>query len=117
MFKKIIALGIAILMSTGLGVVTKGCQRQHEYATDRVQVTINAEYRQKFESKAFAVEDFDWENIDSIQYGVGIESFSRGYISIYLRKHGKVQARAAVRHLNRLSFVETASLCYFATIA
>jgi len=112
MLKKIFIIGVVLVMGLGL---FSGCGDKFE--TDRVQVTIRVEFREKFENQEFVVEDFQFDNIEKLQYGSWFEtpSASMGYITIHLKEHGKKQARAAVKHLQKLDFVETASLAYYYT--
>lgn len=103
---KIITMGVLIIMSIGLFA---GCGE--DIATDRVNVSIKAEYKEKFLAEAFSIDDFAWDNIDKIEYGTwyGTLNPERGWITVHLKKHGKKEVKNAAKHFEGLSFVSEIS--------
>ena len=89
----------------GLGLFA-GCGE--EICKDRVLVTVKAEFREKFLAEEFSVEDFKWENVESIEYGVWYDKSSQGHLVVYLKKHGESRVKKAIKHFKTLEFVEIA---------
>jgi len=98
---KIILLGAVIIMGLGIFV---GCGSS-DYHNDRVNVTIRAEYRDRFLAEDFSVEDFSWDNVENIEYEGWMDSIERGFMTVYLGNRGHRRVRAAVEHFRELPFV------------
>lgn len=64
MAKKFLILGVALIMALGLFA---GCG--DKFATDSVSVSIKVEWKDKFLSEDFSTDDFEWDNIERIEYG------------------------------------------------
>ncbi len=106
MLKKILILGVALIMCLGLFA---GCDE--DIATDRIYITINAEYKEKFLAEDFSIEDFKWDNIERMEYGSwygNIEPES-GTMMIYFKKHGKKQVKDTKKHFETLVFIDAVS--------
>ena len=89
--KKIILLGVVLIMVAGLFV---GCS--NDYHDDRVNVTIRAEFRDRFLAEEFSVEDFAWDNVDEIEYEGWVDIISRGLMTVRLSNHGRKRVRDAI---------------------
>lgn len=74
-------------------------------------VSIKTEYKEKFLAEEFSIEDFAWDNIDKIEYGpwYGTLNTERGWITVYLKKHGKKEVKNAAKHFDSLPFVKEIS--------
>lgn len=104
MVKKILVLGVIMIMALGaLG----GCSEDN-IAEHLVIVTVKTEFHDKFVSKDFSIDDFNWDNVDRFEYGAWSSINNTGELTVLLKKHGKKQVRQAVRHFNKLTFVEVA---------
>lgn len=106
MAKKIFKMGVALIMCL---VLLVGCGE--DIATDRIYVTINVEYKEKFLAEDFSTEDFKWDNIERMEYGSwygNIEPES-GTMMICFKKHGKKQVKDAKKHFETLVFVDAVS--------
>ncbi len=105
--KKIIAMGVVVIMCL---VVFTGCKT--EFATDKVSVSVTTEYKDKFLGEEFTAEDFNWGNVERIEYGTWHSTIEPevGYFTVYLKKHGKKHVNAAVEHFKTLVFVESVNL-------
>lgn len=105
MTKKIFKLGVTLIMCLG---IFAGCS--DDIARDTVSVSIKEEYKDKFLSKDFSIDDFEWENIDRIEYGTwhSTSENETGFLTVHLKKHGKKQVKDAVKHLNSLDFIHEA---------
>ena len=108
MGKKLIALTAVIVL--GLSAVVLGGCAPPQFKTDRVIVSIAAEYREQYLAKEITVEDFKWKNVDRLEYGTWYDSLSAGKMIVFLKKHGKQQVLKAVDHIRTLSFIRTASI-------
>ena len=104
--KKIILMGVVLIMGLGLFA---GCSND-DYVTDSVIVTIGAEFRDVFLAEEFTIEDFEWDNVESIVYMNWNENASIGFMLIRLKRHGRRRVRNAIRHFETLEFVESASV-------
>ena len=76
------------------------------FALNSVSLQIEQEYQQEFEEETFTIEDFEWDNIESIVYRNWYGSY--GSISINLNEQGREQVIDAVEHFRRLNFVKDA---------
>jgi len=112
MLKKIIGIGVLVIMifSVGLFSACKKDDTNEEFALDCVSVLIKAEYREKFLAEEFTVEDFEWDNIDRIEYRTWYDNISEpcGGMVVYLKEKGREQVIAAVEHFKTLDFVKDA---------
>jgi hypothetical protein len=81
-----------------------------EFETDSVSVSIKADFKDKFLSEEFSIDDFDWENVERIEYIIWYSTSDPeiGFLTVYLKEHGKKQVRDAIEHFNTLDFVDSA---------
>lgn len=105
--EKIIVLGVILIMLFSL------CSCKEKFAPDRVSVMVKAEFREKFEKKEFSVEDFEWDNVEKFMYEIWYDEFEKGWMVVYLKKHGKKHVLAAIAHFETLEFVEIAEPDYY----
>lgn len=87
-------------------------QNAKEIVLDCVTVMIKAEYKDRFIAEDFTIDEFKWDNTESIEYLYWFEKSSTGCMTVRLKKHGKKQVKDAVRHFNTLEFVESAEIIY-----
>ena len=99
--KKIADL-LAILLSFGMSGF--GCGEEDIY-TDRVGVTIDAQMKEAYENRMITVEDFQWDNIERIEYVCWFDNIERGALTLYLKKSGRRRVEQAITHLETLDFV------------
>lgn len=104
--KKVLVLVMALIMC--LGIFT-GCNKE-DIAIDSVSVSIKEEYKDKFLLKDFSIDDFKWENIDRIEYRTWHSNSNPeiGFLTVYLKNHGRKKVNDAVKHFNSLDFVHIA---------
>ena len=78
-----------------------------EYALDFVKVDIREEYVNQFKAEEITIEDFDWSNIERIEYFVyDSASMQVCYgIKVYLIKTGEREVKKALMHFRKLDFV------------
>jgi hypothetical protein len=90
--------------------VTIFVEKEPDFALDRVIVGIRQEYQLEFEEETYTIEDFEWGNIESITYGNWYDNAPEphGYMTIYLKEHGKKKVLDAIEHLKTLGFVRNA---------
>lgn len=88
------------------------------FEVDRVIVNIKAEYKQEFLSKEFKIQDFEWDNIERIEYEDWLDALDSecGSITIYLKKHGKKRVIQAREHFETLDFVDSVNLVAIVSI-
>ena len=78
---------------------------------DLVRVLINQAYVNQFKAEEITIEDFDWSNIERIEYFVynSVEMPASQYgINVYLIKPGEREVKKALMHFCQLDFVEYA---------
>ena len=105
MAKKILILGVTLIMALGLFA---GCGNK-TYYVDRVIVVVKTEYKEKFLAEEFSVEDFEWSNVKKIESSWWSVASDTGYITVLLKKHGKKRVDSAIKHFETLDFVAYAS--------
>lgn len=114
MFKRIFMGVLCIMMAFPL----VGCDwfnNDPGFALDSVIIQIKQEYQQEFENEEFTIEDFIWDNVESISYGAWYANASEPYgsMTIYLKEHGKTQVLDAIDHFETLDFIKHAEAQYF----
>jgi len=113
MVKKIIALGVVLVIVCLIVIyavyISDLRKWEDRYDTDKVRVTIKSAFKEKFLAEEFSVEDFEWDNVEKIEYGEWYENISTGGIVIYLKKHGRQQVLDAIDYLKKLDFIRTAT--------
>ena len=77
------------------------------YPTAGFQIYVNSEYKDKFLEKQFIREDYDWDNLLDIQYGLWNNTNNRGTMNIELKEEGLSNLQAAIAHFRELEFVES----------
>jgi hypothetical protein len=84
-----------------------------EISLNVVIVNVKVEFQQQFTEQYFTIEDFEFQNIESIEYypfGIGNENKTNGYIKVYLKEAGREQVLEAVEHFKTLSFAYNATV-------
>lgn len=97
-------IGLVMIMCLG---IFSGCE--NSFATNCVSVSIKAEYKEKFISHEFTIADFNWKNVERIEYGTwhSTNESEIGFLTIYLKKHGKDEVNEAIKHFDALCFVHS----------
>lgn len=106
----IIILGVITLMLFSLCACSK-----NEFAINKISVVVKTEYHEKFANKNFTNEDFGWDNIDKVEYGIWHDS-TGGPLTIYLKKQGKKEVLAAVEHFKSINAIQSVNPCYIISI-
>ena len=110
----IVAAVMAAVVAVGAAVVVQKVQEEQRNCYDIITVYVKEEYKDSFLSKEIAIEDFDYEDIESIVYLKWIEisyPYSHyGPMHVHLKTNKKEHAQAAVEHFKTLNFVETAMI-------
>jgi len=104
----ICAFVLIVLLVLGIFAVKDCYVKADKYENDRIIAHISSEYKEKFLSKGFEIEDFNLNNIERIEYGYWSEGDNCGKITVYLKKSGWWQAGSAIRKLEKLPFVKDA---------
>ena len=107
-----------------LSFVNKAIKLEEEFVLDKVGVNIKAEFQQKFESREFTIEDFEWDNVKSVKYitsNLTDTDFnpipdSNRYVEIYLKKPGRNRVFDAIEHFRTLDLVEDVDVTYRGSI-
>mgnify|MGYP006896557632 CR=1 FL=1 len=87
-----------------LSVILIGCENKPKYADDKIIVTIKSIYEDEFLNKEFGFDDFNYKNVESFSYSAWFGDC--GFVFIHLKKTGKIEVRKAIRHFEKLYFVE-----------
>lgn len=110
----IVAVVMAAVVAVGAAVVVQKVQEEQRNCYDIITVYVKEEYKDSFLSKEIAIEDFDYEDIESIVYLKWIEisyPYSHyGPMHVHLKTDNKEHAQEAVEHFKTLNFVETAMI-------
>lgn len=96
---------IFVILLSGLCLV--GCKNEKMYRDDMILVMVKSDYKDKFLNKEFTISDFQYENVESFKYGVFFEKDNLGLLSIYLKKGGVREVNKALKHFEKLDFVES----------
>lgn len=97
---------IFVILLSGLCLV--GCKNKITYIDDKILVIVKLDYKDKFFNKEFTISDFQYENVESFKYDVFFEKSNCGLLTIYLKKHGIKEVNKALKHFEKLDFVESA---------
>ncbi|MGD9901714.1 MAG: hypothetical protein AB7S44_04200 [Spirochaetales bacterium] len=100
---------------------------EEEFVSHKVGINIKSEFQQEFDNKAFVMSDFEWTNVESIEYpkpwvGGIIDSdsnpipYDSRYIEVYFKKSGRNMVLDAIEHFKTLDFVESVNVCYATSI-
>ena len=105
MAKRLLIIGLVTIMCLG---IFSGCE--NSFATNCVSVSIKAEYKEKFISHEFTIADFNWKNVERIEYGTwhSTNETEIGFLTIYLNKHGNDEVNESIKHFDALCFVHSA---------
>lgn len=109
--KKTIIMFLLLILSVSLFA----CNNEM-ITTDRLIVIVKAEYYEQFEVENFTIIDFQYDNIEKIVYGKWYDKSEQGYITVYLKKHGKKNVLNAIKHCKTLYFVQDAEPIGITTI-
>jgi hypothetical protein len=100
-----------IFMLLILSVTLVGCKNEtideKKYADDRITISIKSIYKEEFLDKKFGFDDFNYKNVESFSYSYWYGD--HGFIFIHLKKTGKREVKKAMRHFEKLYFVEFCS--------
>ena len=105
MKKKIMSVAMSIVMLFGMAFSFAGCQEDETLCLNWFLVTIKGDYKEKFLQETFTSEDFQWDNIQWVQYREWSDYYNRGNAAIYLKKHGENHVKEAVEHFKTLEFI------------
>ena len=99
------------------GFTFKYCARIQDEYSEMVLVYIREEieeYRRKFGSQTFTIEDFEWDNVKDIfgYYRSYSQPASGRFIALELIETGEEHIEDAIEHLNTLEFVGDAVSSY-----
>ena len=113
MNKKLVCIGVMLIICMSIGL--SGCgDKEYKMVTDSLSVCIKTEFREKFKTEEFTVEDFQWSNVKEIEYSFWYDlSESHGWMTVYLKKCEKKRVLAAVDHFKTLDFVKDANPHYY----
>jgi len=87
--------------------------KDSRYPVDRFFIYIEEDFHQKFIEQQFIIEDFKWDNLESITYDVWYNTSNKGQITVYLKEHGKQQLLDAIEHFKKLNFVKDAEIANY----
>ena len=94
-----------------LSVTLVGCKNEtideKKYADDRITISIKSDYRDEFLNREFGLDDFNYKNVKSFSYSEWYND--SGFIFISLKKTGKMEVERAMKHFEKLYFVEFCS--------
>ena len=61
--------------------------------------------KEAYDNRMITVEDFQWDNIERIEYVCWFDNIERGALTLYLKKSGRRRVEQAITHLETLDFV------------
>lgn len=81
---------------------------KEKYSDDSIIVFIKLEYKDKFENQEFTMTDFKYANVKSFSYKGWHEDKGESYgvMYIHLQKDGREEIKEAIKHFEKLEFVE-----------
>ncbi len=118
-FSLVVVLGLGILMNelVWLDIDNKYFsfigypwnKSDDEFDFSVVDILVKEEYRERYNSKGFTVEDLEWDNVDKIEY-CGYWQTTNGFrfmrIAVFLKEGGSKNCRRACLHFMELDFVD-----------
>ena len=103
---------LALLIAFGVKaiVLLNNKKNRPTHAIDSVYVYVGLEYKDAFLEEQFTIEDFQWPNVERVDYRRGFDEYhpNKGTILVYLKEHGQKQVEEAIEHFKTLDFVEDA---------
>lgn len=91
------------------GIKRNNCkEKEYNYALTEILVMVKSEYKDKFLNKEFTISNFQYENVKSFKYGTFFEKSGQGMLVIYLKRPGAEEVEDALKHFEKLGFVENA---------
>lgn len=96
-----------IFMLLILSVTLVGCEKKPKYANDKIIISIKSDYRDEFINREFELDDFNYKNVKSFSYSEWYND--SGFIFISLKRTGKMEVERAMKHFEKLYFVEFCS--------
>ncbi len=96
-----------IFMLLILSVTLVGCAKKPKYANDKIIISIKSDYRDEFLNREFGLDDFNYKNVKSFSYSEWYND--SGFIFIRLKRTGKIEVKRAMKHFEKLYFVEFCS--------
>lgn len=82
-----------------------------DFTYEHVKVHIKKEYKDAYLEEQFKLEDFECDNIDSIEYIGWMDFYEEGAITVYLKEPGERQVLKIMEQLSDLDFVAEVSKC------
>lgn len=105
--KKVIFMGLLLFIS----ILLFGCDKEEaEFSNDSVILLIKGEYREKFDTEGFTIDDFEWENAEKFYYGSWYEKSYVCHFTLILKSKGRKQVLDAIKHCKTLDFVQCAEI-------
>lgn len=101
----IIGTCILLIFCLGLYNYINNSSRK-EYSEEKIIVAIKSDYKAKFQDQLFEISDFNYDNVDRFYYVKWDEKSEIGFIHIYLKKTGKREVNRAIKHFEKLEFVD-----------
>ena len=101
---------VVVVIATAIGIVIDDKIFNEKYSLKYVFVCIKSEYKEKYLAEEITIEDFNWDNIDNIEYAFWSYESNHAWIYVYLKKQSPWAARRAMRHFESLDFVEFVEL-------
>ena len=96
-----------IFMLLILSVTLVGCEKKPKYANDKIIISIKSDYSDEFINREFGLDDFNYKNVKSFSYSEWYND--SGFIFIRLKRTGKIEVKRAMKHFEKLYFVEFCS--------
>jgi len=81
--------------------------KKPKYANDKIIISIKSDYRDEFLNREFGLDDFNYKNVKSFSYSEWYND--SGFIFISLKRTGKMEVERAMKHFEKLYFVEFCS--------
>jgi hypothetical protein len=106
-----------------LNFVTSAEIIEEEFALDKVGINIKTEFQQQYDNREFSIEDFEWDNMASIEYvdswvggivdsNLNPVSITNSFLEIHLKRPGRNSVLDAIEHFKTLNFVDDADVTY-----
>ena len=103
-----------IFMMLILSVTLVGCEKKPKYANDKIIISIKSDYRDEFLNREFGLDDFNYKNVKSFSYSEWYND--SGFIFIRLKRTGKIEVKRAMKHFEKLYFVEIYLTIFYSVI-
>jgi len=91
----------------------QGANVRLRFAIDKFILCVKEDYHQEFIERQFIVEEFGWNNAESITYKPWYSNSNDRLITIHLIEHGRDEVLDAIEYFRRLKFVKDAYVSSF----